>query len=350
MFSLLCAVCLGFLFRRMWAEEPRRLRNAAVFLLTCYFAVSAVLELIALLLPGAAGFLVLGVLFLFPLSVLVLSGVLIRNGMRMFRREGRSLGNSLSLLAGIGLLAAPAVAIPLALTLSPLGIAGAMLLFLVCAHLGTAFLVFLTFARLYARRRPRPEPDAVVVLGSRLIRGEVPPLLRARLDRGRFEFEQQLAAGAAPLYLVPSGGQGQDEPRPEGEAMAEYLRDSGVPAGAVLAEDRARTTEENLLFSRRLVDERNADGQDAGGRQGPAGGHLLVVTNGYHVPRTALLSRAVGIDADAVGARTARYFVPSAFLREFVAVANMHRRLHVLLLLPSILLTGAFGWLLWNLN
>ena len=34
----------------------------------------------------------------------------------------------------------------------------------------------------------------------------------------------------------------------------------------------------------------------------------------------------VGVDADVTGSRTARYFVPSAFLREFVAALTYRRR------------------------
>ena len=75
--------------------------------------------------------------------------------------------------------------------------------------------------------------------------------------------------------------------------------------------------------------------QEAAGRPGPA----LAVTNNYHVLRTAVLARRIGSDTQVVGAPTARYYVPSAFLREFVAVVVEHRRLHLLLVLPFVALT-----------
>ena len=148
-------------------------------------------------------------------------------------------------------------------------------------------------------------PAAVVILGAQLIGGKVPPLLRARLDRALQVYRD--ADDPQPL-LIPSGGQGVDESRPEGEGMAEYLLAAGVASGDVRPENRAVNTEQHLLYSAQI--------QREAGRPGP----MLVATNNYHVLRSALLARKLRLDAEVVGARTAWYFVPSAFLREFVAI------------------------------
>lgn len=116
--------------------------------------------------------------------------------------------------------------------------------------------------------------------------------------------------------------------------MGEYLVEHGIPAGAVLPETRAATTEQNLRFSRELL----------GVHRPERTGQLLVVTNGYHVPRTALLSRSLGIDADVIGAPTARYFVPSAFIREFVAVLCMRLRLQITFAVLGVVLASCTGW------
>jgi uncharacterized SAM-binding protein YcdF (DUF218 family) len=44
------------------------------------------------------------------------------------------------------------------------------------------------------------------------------------------------------------------------------------------------------------------------------------VTSNYHVFRTAMIARTVGIRGQVTGARTAGYYWPSAMLREFAAV------------------------------
>ncbi len=90
--------------------------------------------------------------------------------------------------------------------------------------------------------------------------------------------------------------------------MAEWLIEQGVDPSTVIIEDTARNTEENLLLSVGLLRERGIDGP------------YLVATSNYHAPRAALQARDLGIDAQVVGGPTARYFLPSAYLREFVAV------------------------------
>lgn len=195
----------------------------------------------------------------------------------------------------------------------------AALAFFLCSYLGCAFVVFLGYAMVYSRMGFSPNPAAVVVLGSGLINGKVPPLLAARLNKAL-----EIYDGGTPAkpVLVPSGGQGADEPRPESTAMKEYLVAKGVAATDVLEEDQATTTRENLAYSVALLADK--------GIHGP----LLVCTNNYHVLRTALLTRRQRINAEVVGAPTARYFVPSAFLREFVAVMRDNRLTNIILCLP----------------
>jgi uncharacterized SAM-binding protein YcdF (DUF218 family) len=362
---------------------------AVAFLFSIWFVLAAVMEFCSYFIHDFVGYAGLAVLCLVPLTVLFVAGILITNGLKMFRREGRSLGNSLSGLLGLLLIILPLSAAYLLTRANAYTVAITFLLFMICAQIGVSFLVFWTYSKLYARVPVRTGPDAVVVLGSGLINGEVPPLLAARLDLARQAFSENRADGRT--VLVPSGGQGPDEPRPEGEAMAQYLVDNGVAPEDVVAETRSRTTRQNLTFSRRVatdavaarvgarsggpmpdVDVPGPAGPDAaaGGSDRAAGsrecavGHddvaergdvagerpLLVVTNGYHAPRAALLSRQVRVDSDVIGAKTARYFVPSAFLREFVAVLQMNRWLHVgiagfSLLATLFLLATSLNWL-----
>jgi uncharacterized SAM-binding protein YcdF (DUF218 family) len=170
--------------------------------------------------------------------------------------------------------------------------------------------------------------DFVVVLGAGLIRGEVTRLLARRLDRGRQVWERVRGRGGAPM-MITSGGQGPDEPVSEARAMADYLIAAGVPEGAILLEDRSTTTLENLTFSRRIMVERKPDYR------------CVVVTSNYHVLRAALYARRAEVNGQVLGAPTARYFWPNAFLREFVAVLVEHRVKNIVLCL----LFGSVGLL-----
>jgi hypothetical protein len=52
---------------------------------------------------------------------------------------------------------------------------------------------------------------------------------------------------------------------------------------------------------------------------------VTVVTSSYHVFRAAMFTRRAGLRAHVTGARTAGYFIPSAFLREFIAILATYR-------------------------
>lgn len=302
------------------------LRNGLVLVAACWFTVTGVSQVLTQWFPWTQ-WITLGIVALTPLAVVVLAGFLISNGVRMMHREGRSLGNLLSLIAGLALLGLPVVAALLVITLNPVAIGLAALLFFLCSYFGVVFVVFLAYAVVYGRMNHTITPASVVILGSQIINGKVPPLLRSRLDKGLEVYRGASAQEELAPLLIPSGGQGADESRPEGAAMADYLVAAGAPSEHVVAEERATTTAENLQFSAAVAQEQ--------GR----GGAMVIVTNNYHVLRAALLSRKLGLDAQVVGSPTARYFLPSAFLREYAAILTEHKVLHALLCLPFLALT-----------
>ena len=49
-----------------------------------------------------------------------------------------------------------------------------------------------------------------------------------------------------------------------------------------------------------------------------------LVTSDYLVFRTAMYARAVGFNADGLGSKTAGYYFPTAFIREFIAISRRY--------------------------
>ncbi|ANY09049.1 YdcF family protein [Pseudonocardia sp. HH130630-07] len=292
-------------------REPRRFRNAVLLGLALVCLLLGLFGEIYRLDVGALDAVTVTGAILACLAVLVLAGFLLLNGATMLRREGRRPANLLSLLAGLGCLAVLASPVVAQYTSGKVVVAVVYALLLVAVYLGFLFCSFLIYAAVYGRLQPRTGVDFVVVLGSGLIRGKVPPLLASRLDRAIAVRDRELRGGSTPL-LVTSGGQGPDEPLPEARAMADYLVGQGVPADQVLCEDRSRTTEENLRFSRTLMTEQRPEYR------------CVVVTNNFHAFRAALMARRAGVNGQVVGSPTARYYWPSATLREFVAILAEH--------------------------
>lgn len=305
------------------ATDPRKMRTALYLLaLIVWLLMSGV----GLLLGAAerfdqllAGYALLALLTIMLGTVIALAGFLIVTGVALLRREGRALSRLLGLGLGLGMLGYVGLWVAVLATGSSQWAVLLLLLGLPLGYLGFGFVAFLLYGALYPAvmaRRGGPVA-AVVVLGSGLVRGKVPPLLASRIKRGRALYEKY--AERSPL-LVTSGGQGPDEPLPEARAMADYLTDAGFPADRIVAEERSRSTEQNLSYSAELLAERGVEGP------------IAAVTNNFHAFRAALLMRRLGIAGYSVGAPTARYYWPTAVIREFIAVLRDHLALNAIML------------------
>ncbi|MFE6888346.1 YdcF family protein [Streptomyces sp. NPDC057694] len=323
-------VCL-FLFCAGVVRDRRRVSNAVLLGLSVVFAGIALFLKLASEREELGRSLALALLMLAVLGVITLAWFLIVNGITMVRKEGRSPANLLSLGAGLALVALLALlGTALALHTHTLLVAAATAVAL-SGYVAFLFLCFIVYGGLYARLRIRRRADFVVVLGSGLIGGTtVPPLLASRLDRARKEHARLSRKGRRPV-LVASGGQGPDEKLPESHAMADYLVAEGFPADLIEREDRSTTTDENLTFSKALMEKANPDYR------------CVIVTNNYHVFRAAVTARRTGVRGQVVGAPTASYFWPSAMIREFVALLVSYRRTNAALFL-LVLLSGLFIW------
>ncbi|MFF3839338.1 YdcF family protein [Streptomyces sp. NPDC001930] len=316
-------------------RDRRRFGNAVLLGLAVTFFGIGLLAGIEDAPPGVAETVMICGLLVLGLGPVVLAGLLTANGVKMVRKEGRRPSNLLSLLAGLGMFGVMVLAVTAAATDSWALQILVVTLLLVLGYVSFLFVCFVGYAFLYGRMRIRRDADYVVVLGSGLIGGRrVPPLLASRLDRGR-EVHERLAAyerraGDAPV-LIASGGQGPDEEVPESHAMADYLVERGFPPGSLVREDRSRTTEENMIFSRVLME-----------RDRP-GSSCVIVTNNFHAFRAAILARRAGVNGQVVGSPTAAYFWPSATIREFAAVFLQYKVVN-LGILGTLILLGALVW------
>jgi uncharacterized SAM-binding protein YcdF (DUF218 family) len=90
-------------------------------------------------------------------------------------------------------------------------------------------------------RDDRQNADAIVVLGAAQYNGRPSPVFRARLDHAVDLYETGVAQ-----YLVVTGGKAQGDRTTEAAAARAFAMARGVPASAILVEDRGRTTLESL--------------------------------------------------------------------------------------------------------
>ena len=154
--------------------------------------------------------------------------------------------------------------------------------------------------------------DYVVVLGAGLIGDKVTPLLASRIEKGIAIYQKHPSS-----KLIMSGGQGPDELMAEGQAMANYAFEQGIPVEDIVIENQSTNTEENLKFSYALM---------------KPGSRFALVTNYYHVFRALLLAQQLKIKCIGYGAKTRFYFSLNAFIREFVGYVVMSRKAHLVVI------------------
>lgn len=266
---------------------------------------------------------ILGVVFI----VVALFGVyaaialLFWNARIVFKKEKRSLANSLTLILGIALVIFLIASSILANVVLPWWVtclqAGVMLVIIFYfLHL----YLFLSTALLCNFARPKKRQDYVVVLGSGLVKGKITPLLTSRIDKA-IAFYRAQGEKRAPPKLVFSGGQGADEPIAEAEAMARYALEKGIKEEDIILEKESANTWENMKFSKKVMEE---DAQDKPYQN-------IIATSNYHLLRASIYARRAGIGATGIGSKTALYYLPNALLREYAAFLRMHLKRYVIL-------------------
>lgn len=147
--------------------------------------------------------------------------------------------------------------------------------------------------------------SAVIVLGAG-VNGETPSLtLRTRIDAAAAYLEEH-----TDVPVVLSGGQGPGEAITEAECMRRALVRRGVDESRLYPEERSTSTQENLRYSRAILEELGVD---------PAQ-RVAIVTSDFHLCRARLMW---GGDTAAVPAHlpsalyfqclTVNYFIREAF-------------------------------------
>ena len=274
--------------------------------------------------------------------LIFLSGIfLIYNGVILLKREGRSKANYLSMLLGIVIL------VFFALMSFRFGDRDALfatnhflnILFVFIFYsyfiFGFAFAGFMLYSILYLFIPKKKHYDFIIIHGAGLLGGEkVTPLLKRRIDKAVEAYHKSKNSN---IKIIASGGQGADEKISEAQAIYNYiLEETDVSKESVLLEDKSRTTYENLLFSKEI------------GEQLVENPCFLFVTNDYHVFRTSTYARKLNMKGDGLGCRTAGYYIPSAFIREYVALCVKMKWLFLAFYVPIlVIILLAYKGVIW---
>ena len=174
------------------------------------------------------------------------------------------------------------------------------------------FAVTTTLVARWMGKDERPRVEAIVVLGAAQYDGRPSAIYEARLEHAVELWRDQVA----PL-VVFTGGKEPGDRFTEGGSGARWALQRGVPGGAVLTEERSRTTYQNLAGAKRALERRN-----------PGGRHrIVVVSDPFHMFRAVRQAADLGMDAYPSPTRTSplsasRLKLTELVIREDLAIAG----------------------------
>ena len=336
------AVVPGVLFIYSFIKEPRQFRNALfLFAALAWSSILLVLRLNNFIL----GLILVTLVLLTPFLTI---GFLLINTIVVVKNNGFSLTSMLPfLMAGflILLLASPSIVNYFDPDARHVVVFLLGLFTLEGLWFSFTFVALLLYSWIYRILPRRRQYDYIIIHGAGLDGPRPTPLLAGRIDKALELWNKQHQHGK----FVVSGGQGADEIVSEAQAMRDYLLEKGVPAAAILMEDKSTTTWENLRYSLAIINADRATGVDAtssaavassgdvtttasdastsdasGTVASSSGFTTAVVTSDFHVFRCAEYAHNLGIKADGIGSHTKGWYWPTAFIREFIAITKAH--------------------------
>lgn len=323
MFLALSALAV-LVFLLSYCRQPAKLINGSLFILMVG-TLGATLMLYAwqtnnqvILAIIGTMFLIVAVLLVFGSAILILA--CFANFAVLIRREGFRKSYLLVLALGIFTLIANILGYLQQRSVfsrnADIFIAYANILVLYGVFVSLNFLISSFLCGLY---HPRYNKDYIIVLGAGLIDGvRVSKLLANRLDKAIVFYNKQQAKNKKPPKLLLSGGKGGDEILSEAFAMQTYALEKGIPIEDTILEENSTTTYENMLFSKKIIQNRSKDKKCK----------VIYATNNFHLLRAGIFARQVGLHAPGISAKTAAYYYPNALIREFIATLFINKKRH----------------------
>jgi uncharacterized SAM-binding protein YcdF (DUF218 family) len=124
--------------------------------------------------------------------------------------------------------------------------------------------------------------DVIIVFGCPTYEGNVISTTFSACLQARAHHAADLYTRGLAPHIIPTGGL-TGPPPTEAEAMSMLLQAEGVPAEAIIPEEQARDTVQNIQYSRAIM---SAHGWRT----------AILVSEPNHIKRAALIARDAGLD------------------------------------------------------
>lgn len=169
------------------------------------------------------------------------------------------------------------------------------------------FIIFEAIIIFYPKKNTE-KSDLVVVLGAGIKGTTLSATLKSRLDATLEYIKDAKYDG----YVLVSGGQGPDEDISEALAMKRYLVENGVNENQIVMEDRSTSTDENLKFSKDIIENTlNLKVDEI---------NTKIITTDFHAFRSNTLAKHHGYENITLYTSGTRLdLIPNMYVREFFA-------------------------------
>jgi len=154
-----------------------------------------------------------------------------------------------------------------------------------------------------------PKGTVGLVLGCRVIDDKPCPMLARRCERAKKYLDSDETA-----VLILSGGKGSDEGISEAQAMYNYLTEKGVSPDRLIKEDKSTTTQENMKFSKAIINEL--------GR----GDEAVIITTNFHQFRAGIMARREGIKTYKLCSSLTPASMVKNVLREIIVMPSLLKK------------------------
>lgn len=147
--------------------------------------------------------------------------------------------------------------------------------------------------------------DYIVILGAQVNGSSISASLKYRLDASLVLHELHPSS-----TILVSGGKGPGEDDSEAYFMKEYLMEHNVPEDKIIMEDKSKNTNQNLSFTKKILDEKSKDYT------------ITIVTNAFHTYRAQMIADNLELDAHTYAAPMHKISIPNFYIREFFGICK----------------------------
>lgn len=151
---------------------------------------------------------------------------------------------------------------------------GVIILLLIAFAIGIAISIWN-----YGKVDEKAPADVAIVLGAAISDGEVSPVYRERINHAITLYEEGTVD-----FIILTGGFGEGSYKSDSQVAKEYALSQGIPEEKILIEEKSTITEENLEFSKEVMEENDLE-------------TAIIVSDPLHMKRAMLMAKDYNITA-----------------------------------------------------